>query len=169
MALPFRDRGKGALQADTIPSVNEDVEMRDAASISTENAGGKVVVSENGLQHGGDGTIDRSSSKGKGTALSTSEELRPRGVIEAGDRSNPVTQNVAQSTEMASSGNEYRNDEDHKDEDNGGDGIKGRYGKFHQVYPAKMVNPPVQEVHVTEDGTLEVRPEVVSVTGSGKK
>ena len=162
VALPFRDRGKGVLLSDTNQSVTENSKMMDAALISADDEDGEVSLSEGGYQHGEDGTFDRSSSKGKEKALSNSEDSGPGGLIGAEDRSNRAIQIVTQNSDMENSGNEYWNDEDREDEDDNGDVSIGRYGVFHQVHPAETVDPPVQEVLVGEDGTLEIRPEDLS-------
>ena len=143
VTLPFRDRGKGILPADTNKSVNEDSEMRDAAVISSDD------------------TIDRSSSKGQGRALGTPEVSRPGASIGVEDRRNRVPQNLIQNTDMGNSGNEYWNEEDRENEDDGGN-------RPISVYPAETVDPPVQEVHETKDGSLEIRPEYVSERKSGE-
>lgn len=164
VALPFRDRGIQVLPADINKTANEDSEMRDAAFVSADDEGGEVSRSESGYQHGEDDTIDRSSSKGKGRALSISEDSRPGALVGAEGRSDRVAQN----TDMENSGNQYWNDEDREEEGDDGDGPIGRYDFFHQVYPAETVDPPVQEVLIGEDGTLEIRAEGVSGRGSGE-
>ena len=143
VTLPFRYRGKGVLPADTNKSVNEDSEMRDAEIISSDD------------------TIDRSSSKGKGRALSTPKVSRLGALIGVEDRRNRVPQDLIQNTDMGNLGNEYRNEEDRENEDDGGN-------RPISVFPAETVDPPVQEVHETKDGSLEIRPEYVSERKSGE-
>lgn len=183
VALPIRDKAERDSTASTNMNLNDDADMMDATSVVEDEDNDRMNPSERDYQSDEDRVGQRSSPKGKGRALSISEDSSPEVSIGARNRSNRVIQSVETDMDMDSSGSDHSGsdnlsshnsgsdhsrDEDHTDEGSDGDGSIGRYDAVVQFQPPATVDPPVQEFRVNEDGTVDVRAEDAGAEDPGQ-
>ena len=116
VALPIRDRAEKDSAADPDVSNNEDADMMDAASVSADDEDSEMNTGESDDRRDEDGTARRSSPKGKGRALSISEDpsledSSPRTSTGARNGSNRVLQSIESDIDMDNEGSERSRDE----------------------------------------------------------